>query len=497
MNNEEILKLRWNKIDKELQKHLKEYQKINKRTQDKIQSVLNDIDYTFNDLNQYMTQKEKDKLKRVVEEWDEKGLLVGYFGYVVSEILNQSKITRHSALKLLIWACFIEERSILSEKERELFLKVSKEVYEQGVNDLKVNNPFSINWGIVALWLMIPNIKGDLWNDYVEAMALTNAEAIEKQTIINMQQNKTLNVDDEVYQRLLKKQQNYYLSINKDKYSGALDSQVVELVNMSYLKASENVKDKTLKARFIAEVDEKTTMMCKGMNGMLFNVNDWNEFYRYSAMDGKDVHYKVYGLEKGVNLPPINNHFHYCRSTITYQLDYTNEDYMRDKNRHKIEYKDYTFEFLKNRTEKGSIKTYKKGDKFTYEGKEYEVDKNAKIDTKNNEQEITNWLANKMGKDVEELPKVEENNVKTPDYIIDGEKWDLKTIKGSSEQALFHAVEDKEKQSHNFIFDITDSQLSASDFKLQLNRVLKRDDTWFVNKVIIKKDDEFYILKAK
>ncbi len=97
-----------------------------------------------------------------------------------------------------------------------------------------------------------------------------------------------------------------------------MDSQVVEIANKSLLKAGEDVGQKKLRARFIAEIDDRTTKMCDGMNGMLFYVNDWNRFYRYSDDDKRDVLYTIKGLEVGANLPPINNHFHYCRSTITY-----------------------------------------------------------------------------------------------------------------------------------------------------------------------------------
>lgn len=61
------------------------------------------------------------------------------------------------------------------------------------------------------------------------------------------------------------------------------------------------------------------THLC--FSSMLFYVNDWNKFYRYSDIDGKDVLYTVNGLEQGINLSPINNHFHWCRSTVTYQID--------------------------------------------------------------------------------------------------------------------------------------------------------------------------------
>ena len=68
-------------------------------------------------------------------------------------------------------------------------------------------------------------------------------------------------------------------------------------------------------------MDKITTEMCETLNNQIFNVNDWNTYQRWSAADDKMVVYKTFGLEAGANLPPINNHFHWCRSTITYNTE--------------------------------------------------------------------------------------------------------------------------------------------------------------------------------
>lgn len=36
-------------------------------------------------------------------------------------------------------------------------------------------------------------------------------------------------------------------------------------------------------------------------------------------------------------------------------------------------------------------------------------------------------------------------NIKTPDYIFRGEKWDLKVINGKSNQVFYHAIYNKSK----------------------------------------------------
>lgn len=320
MDNKTILNNRWNYTDLKLKDYLRIYKKTNLKTQDNIQDIFNGIDFNYMDLNKPISNNQRKKLSRVVDEWKQLELLKGYFEYKVIEILNKRYITNQEMLSILLWGAFLKERSQLDEYEEVLFTEIGQDLYKQGIDEIKPTKKkkWSLTWEYIWSMLCLPNVKGNSWITYIEALALTNAQEIERQTIIQLQQNKKPNIEDDVFKNILKKQQNRYISINDDKISGALDSQVVEIANKSLLKAGEDVGQKKLRARFIAEIDDRTTKMCDGMNGMLFYVNDWNRFYRYSDDDKRDVLYTIKGLEVGANLPPINNHFHYCRSTITY-----------------------------------------------------------------------------------------------------------------------------------------------------------------------------------
>lgn len=320
MDNKTILNNRWNYTDLKLKDYLRIYKKTNLKTQDNIQDIFNGIDFNYMDLNKPISNNQRKKLSRVVDEWKRLELLKGYFEYKVIEILNKRYITNQEMLSILLWGAFVKERSQLDEYEEDLFTEIGQDLYKQGIDEIKPTKKkkWSLTWEYIWSMLCLPNVKGSSWITYIEALALTNAQELERQTIIQLQQNKKPNIEDDVFKNILKKQQNRYISINDDKISGALDSQVVEIANKSLLKAGEDVGQKKLRARFIAEIDDRTTKMCDGMNGMLFYVNDWNRFYRYSDDDKRDVLYTIKGLEVGANLPPINNHFHYCRSTITY-----------------------------------------------------------------------------------------------------------------------------------------------------------------------------------
>lgn len=320
MDNKTILNNRWNYTDLKLKDYLRIYKKTNLKTQDNIQDIFNGIDFNYMDLNKPISNNQRKKLSRVVDEWKQLKLLKGYFEYKVIEILNKRYITNQEMLSILLWGAFVKERNQLDEYEKVLFTEIGQDLYKQGIDEIKPTKKkkWSLTWEYIWSMLCLPNVKGSSWITYIEALALTNAQEIERQTIIQLQQNKKPNIEDDVFKNILKKQQNRYISINDDKISGALDSQVVEIANKSLLKAGEDVGQKKLRVRFIAEIDDRTTKMCDGMNGMLFYVNDWNRFYRYSDDDKRDVLYTIKGLEVGANLPPINNHFHYCRSTITY-----------------------------------------------------------------------------------------------------------------------------------------------------------------------------------
>ena len=166
-------------------------------------------------------------------------------------------------------------------------------------------------------------------------------------------------------------------------------------------------------------------------------------------------------------------------------------------NKNKNNYIDITQEWL----DKAKTNNYKILDNnyFEYEGIKYEVDgKNVVLDYSEKEKAIADWLGSSFGGEVYMIPRVNNpSGIKTPDYIYKKENWDLKTINGKSKQALYHSVYNKDKQSNNFIFDISSSELSMNEGKNQIDKLYKRTDITFINKIIVKKGNDFFVFKRK
>lgn len=352
---------RWKTTDEKLKEMLNKYNKLNKRTQDKIQVVFDGIDFNGQNLFDIASKRTLDKVNRKIEEYTENNEINDYTRYRINKIYGKSRIRNNEVLDFLIYMCFLEERNKLTEYENEMFHELSNVEYEKAqkeVYDLKKEDKrvTSISSATYNKLLSSPNPKGYIWDEYILATLLFNSEQIYRQALIELRQNKVLDITNDVYQNILKVQRNRYLSIKEgDVTSGDLELQTLYMVNSSikegYIKADNNAK-----VRFIAEIDKRTTDMCETLNNQIFNVNDWNTYQRWSAADDRMVVYKTFGLEVGANLPPINNHFHWCRSTITYQVD---------ENRQRLNKKLQTWD------EKNAIKKWLSSDFYTINSKMY------------------------------------------------------------------------------------------------------------------------------
>ena len=76
-------------------------------------------------------------------------------------------------------------------------------------------------------------------------------------------------------------------------------------------------------------------------------------------------------------------------------------------------------------------------------------------------------------------------NIETPDYIINGEKFDLKEIYGNGKNTLDTAISKKRNQSTNFIFDITKTKMSKEEAIDQINRIYESKHRQWVDKIIL------------
>lgn len=176
----------------------------------------------------------------------------------------------------------------------------------------------------MALFLALldqPNYSGFNWKQYIEATIQYNAQQIYKQAILNMQQQKDLEIDSNEFQIIINRQNNQKLNINNGKISGAVDLQMIGLNNLAKAEGIKEVTEDNSKVRFIAVEDNKTTLMCDSLNNQEFYINKENVFDRYYGETQKELtiqRIRCNGLVLGLNLPPIQHHFHYCRSTIMY-----------------------------------------------------------------------------------------------------------------------------------------------------------------------------------
>ena len=176
----------------------------------------------------------------------------------------------------------------------------------------------------MALFLALldqPNYSGFNWKQYIEATMQYNAQQIYKQLILNIQQQKSLEIDSNEFQIIINRQNNQKLNINNDKISGAVDLQMIGLNNLAKAEGIKEVTEDNSKVRFIAVEDDKTTLMCDSLNNQEFYINKENVFDRYYGETQKELtvqRIRCNGLVLGFNLPPIQHHFHYCRSTIMY-----------------------------------------------------------------------------------------------------------------------------------------------------------------------------------
>lgn len=308
---------------------------MSRQTQNRLQEVFNSINFDFNNLYNIADNRTKNKINTYIEEWEDKGLLKGDFGILAHNIKRRTRVKNSEILELLIYSAYIEEQNKLDDIEIKIFKDVSNYYYQQGQEEvnktLKKRKIVSVIPDAIFLALLdTPNAKGYKWKTYIESIVKYNANQIYRQTTINLQQNKELDITNDIYQNIIKRQQNSKLNINDDKISGDVDLTLIGINNQAKLEGIHYFDDKA-EVEFVSVEDEKTTKMCNSLDGQRFKIHDWNEFERYSESNGRTTKYKCYGLVIGLNCPPIDDHFHWCRSTITYSTISTNIELEQDK----------------------------------------------------------------------------------------------------------------------------------------------------------------------
>ncbi len=107
------------------------------------------------------------------------------------------------------------------------------------------------------------------------------------------------------------------------------------------------------------------------------------------------------------------------------------------------------------------------------------------------EKEVAGILGRIYGGKVRIIPRINKpEGIKTPDYMIENRKYDLKEIYGNSKNTLYNAINKKKEQSNNFIFDISNTEMKEIEAIEQIKSIYKSKHKDWVNAIILIKNNQ-------
>lgn len=250
--------------------------------------------------------------------------------------------------------------------------------------------------------------------------------------------------------------------------------------------------------QFLATLDFKTSEICQELDNQIFFVKD-----RRVGLNCNPMHPNC----RSTTIPYLPEYMDENDTRIARDVDGTsykvpaNMDYkswyqsMVDKKTNMNKQQDSNTNMhksLKNWKETSSNKSGEIKDLFEYSvnGVNYKVDgKHVVLDYNKEEKQIAEMIAKKYGKNVEMIPRVlYPNNIKTPDFLIDKIKYDLKTPTGSGKNTIYDIVKSSKNQANNFILDLSKTKLTIEEVERQINKIYKSMHTNFVNEIVVFKD---------
>ncbi len=161
----------------------------------------------------------------------------------------------------------------------------------------------------------------------------------------------------------------------------------------------------------------------------------------------------------------------------------------RGKNADKITPMDITNEWTKSKGAKGTVSERQE---YIVNGITYRLDgKHVILRPTGQERQVARVLSEKYGKNVELVPQVMyPQGIQTPDYLIDGDRFDLKSPRGRGKNVIYGLIAKKRKQADNFIVDVSDCPLSVEEIKTQIESLYTSPRVGFLEKVVLMKGEK-------
>lgn len=272
------------------------------------------------------------------------------------------------------------------------------------------------------------------------------------------------------------------------------------------------------KYEIVATLDSYTSEICRSLDGKVFPMKDFEPgvtappFHVWCRSTTVPYFDENFGQTGERAARGADGKTYYVPADMTYEewkktfvdggdkpgFDVYNQNgvihWTRKENSDKINsMNDITQEWTRTKGTKGTVT---KRQEYIVNGVIYKVDgKHVILHPTEQEREVAAILSGKYGKRVEFVPQVmNPQGIQTPDYMIDGDRFDLKSPTGRGKNLLYGMLAKKKRQSPNFIFDITGCPLSEEDIIRQIEGIYASRHTSFVEKIIVFKNGE--ILKV-
>lgn len=371
----------------------------------------------------------------------------------LNTLAMRSRINRLEALQAEILA----QSAIIASKEEEVigsFLSDSIEdsYYKNVYDEYKDKNPevlklmdkhkVGISRNQVKKVLELPwsgaNYSANIWNN--SYFIAKRAQAMVAKNIIAGRSIENLSRD---FAKVYGKQ--YYSNAKR-----------LIRTETAYVKGQADVltykKLKVEEYELLATLDNRTSSICQ-------------------EKDGK--HYPVDDIQVGINYPPFHPN---CRTTtIKYREERGDKRRIaKDKEVNKVKVPlGMRYEDWKRWIDGKGFVVVNELNTWVHDDTEYKIDgHHVFFDYSKHEKEIAEILSNHLKKEIRLVPKVVyPQNISTPDYLIEGERWDLKDIFGNSKNTIDNAVLNKKKQANNFVFDISKTDLTFDEVDEQINKL--------------------------
>lgn len=126
------------------------------------------------------------------------------------------------------------------------------------------------------------------------------------------------------------------------------------------------------------------------------------------------------------------------------------------------------------------------------DGTKYNVDgKHIILEPTEREIQVANLMGKVLGGKVKIIPRINyPKKIKTPDYIINKEKYDLKSLTENNKNTIYNTIHKQKKQAENFIVDISKNGMSLTEAEKQIESIYNSRHTEWVKKIILIKDDK-------